>query len=85
MGEWMMTRQLWWLSFADGARPQGQQFLGVAIVPADDMIAAVRLTHRLGINPGGEVRGGPLCTIPAGLPTERLLDAAEAREWATQV
>lgn len=26
------TPQTWWLSFCDGDRPQGEQFLGVAIV-----------------------------------------------------
>jgi hypothetical protein len=28
--------QTWWLSFVDGSRPKGQQFLGVAIVDVDE-------------------------------------------------
>jgi hypothetical protein len=46
---------VWWLSFADGARPVGSQFLGVAIVPAADPIEAVKTAHALRCNPGGEV------------------------------
>lgn len=58
---------IWWLSFADGTRPKGTQFLGVCIVDTGmegapetmDMLAAVQMTHALGINPGGEVQGLP--------------------------
>lgn len=46
-----------WLSFADGLKPEGSQFLGVAIVKADTLAAAVRDTWERGINPGGEVMG----------------------------
>jgi hypothetical protein len=55
----------WWLSFADD-----DGFRGVCIVEAMDMIAAVKLTHALGINPGGEVRGAPF-PDRAGPPPER--------------
>jgi hypothetical protein len=49
----------WWLSFCDGNKPAGSQFLGVAVVQIADggMIGAVRRAHQLGINPGGEVMG----------------------------
>lgn len=47
----------WWLSFADGKRPVGQQFLGVVLVRAPEFTLAVMATHRLGVNPGGEVCG----------------------------
>ena len=46
----------WWLSFADGSLPEGQQFLGVAIVREHGPARAIRRSHELGINPGGEVR-----------------------------
>jgi hypothetical protein len=53
----------WWLSFCDPKRPHGQEFLGVAVVPALDFGRAVRVAWALGCNPGGAVRGW---RIPAG-------------------
>jgi hypothetical protein len=51
----------WWLSFADPDLPEGEQFLGAAIVKAADEAAAMTISHFLGINPGGEVAiMGPL-------------------------
>ncbi len=50
----------WWLSFADGAKPKGQQFLGVVMVYAESIEQALLLTHVLAVNPGGEVEGWPL-------------------------
>lgn len=47
----------WWLSFADPERPAGAQFLGVAIVDAEDFIGAVLSARFGGYNPGGEVAG----------------------------
>jgi len=81
------NRDLWWLSFVDPARcapdgqgePGGPGFLGVAIVAASDLLSAVRETHRLGCNPGGEVLGHgpfPIDTIPARY-FDRLLTKAE--------
>lgn len=53
-----MTGDWYYLSFADSERPKGTQFLGACIVgPAEDFIAAVKLAHALGCNPGGEVLG----------------------------
>lgn len=50
----------WWLSFADGTRPKGTQFLGGVLIEAKSFMDAVERSHALGINPGGEVRGaGP--------------------------
>lgn len=66
----------WWLSFADADRPKGEQFLGVAIVPAHDLIGAIKVSHALGCNPGGQVLGQPL-DPPRPIPPEhleRLLD-----------
>jgi hypothetical protein len=62
----------WWLSFADGERPKGEQFLGVVIVgEADSIVGASILAHALGINPGGEVLGAPI-------PPEYLATIAES-------
>lgn len=47
----------WWLSFADPELPVGEQFLGVAIVEADNLREAVASAWRDGLNPGGEVGG----------------------------
>jgi hypothetical protein len=58
-----MSLQWWWLSFADSAKPRGQQFLGVAIVPGKDLFHALDVARLFGLNPGGEViavrRGSP--------------------------
>ena len=44
-----------WMSFCDTEKPKGQQFIGVVITRAKGMAHAIDKTHRLGINPGGEV------------------------------
>ena len=69
----------WWLSFASA-----DQSLGVVIVLAPGFFHAVRRTHHLGINPGGEVQGMPL---PKRMPDsvveeyqDRLLSRAEVEE-----
>jgi hypothetical protein len=69
-----------WLSFADPGRPKGTQFLGVAIVNADDFLAAVRKAHALGINPGGEVQGFETPLLPAAKYLDRLLTKEEAEK-----
>lgn len=52
-----------WLSFCDGDRPAGDQFLGACIVrihatdePRHDTREAIQAAWRLGCNPGGECR-----------------------------
>lgn len=47
----------WWLSFADGSLPAGEQFLGVAIVPGGGVMEAALNARLLGCNPGGQVLG----------------------------
>jgi hypothetical protein len=47
----------WYLSFADGARPTGEQFLGAIICIAPSFEVAVQWTHWVKLNPGGEVQG----------------------------
>ncbi len=74
----------WWLSFAgdDG------RWLGVAVVRATGMSWAIRRTHELGINPGGEVRAAPIphpTDPPAALVDRLIADKEEldrlTREW----
>ena len=70
----------WWLSFADPTLPVGQQFLGVAIVPAPSFLAAVTVAHQLGCNPGGEVMGFPCRVENVSLENRcRLLNETELR------
>ena len=60
-----MKNKLWkswqwvWMSFADEFG-----FKGVVIIQALDVVEAARLTHKMGINPGGEI----MCfSFPPGL------------------
>lgn len=55
-----MKCRWWYLSFA-----APDHFLGGAIVEANSMIEAVQSAHRLGCNPGGEVRGWPIFAVDA--------------------
>jgi len=48
------TPQLWYLSFAD------KKFLGVVILRAKGLVHANLLSHRLMVNPGGQMMGVPL-------------------------
>jgi hypothetical protein len=75
---------LWWLSFCDPDRPEGQRFLGVSIVPGFDIVTAASAARVLGCNPGGEVAG---IEIPAensvripGRYVGRLMSRAECDE-----
>lgn len=47
---------LFYLSFCDLNKPDGEQFLGGTVVEAQDSVDAVIEAHLLGINPGGQVR-----------------------------
>lgn len=49
-----------WLSFADKNSPKGDKFLGVIFANTSDFDFAIRRSHELGINPGGEVVGFPI-------------------------
>ena len=71
---------MWWLSFCDTGKPEGSQFLGVAIVQAPTLAAAVTRSHVQGVNPGGQVASmGPIPQeyIP-GEWRDRLLSKDEA-------
>lgn len=44
-----------WMSFCDPAKPKGSQFLGVIIMRSPGIAHAIDRSHRMGINPGGEI------------------------------
>ena len=79
---------LWWLSFCDGDRPKGQQFLGVSVVDCDNesdpLALVVAMSWRRGCNPGGEVAAMRLPSVADGLTPHayrnRLLSKAEIEE-----
>ena len=69
----------WWLSFADPERPEGQQFLGVAVVEAPEFLMATLMARMHGCNPGGEVQGYEVPDDYSGppLPMNQLLSKAD--------
>lgn len=73
---------LYWMSFADARKEPGTQFLGVALVAADDMSCALREAWARGINPGGDVQAFELpLAVAEKIPPEyrnRLLSRDEA-------
>ena len=72
----------WWLSFVDPDRPDGERFLGVAIVEGYGVGSASRRAHELQINPGGEVHAEPLTgdAIPPAEYRNRLLSKSDLEE-----
>lgn len=46
----------WWMSFVDPDKEEGKRFTGVIIVKALGISHALIKTHKLKINPGGEVK-----------------------------
>lgn len=72
----------WWLSFADGSLPEGQQFLGVAIMQGYTIEAVITESHLSGINPGGEIQYVqiPEEHIPEEQYRNRLLTGKELSE-----
>jgi hypothetical protein len=46
------VKSFWYLSFCDEDRPVGTQFVGGAVVEAEDVEDAVRVAWREGCNPG---------------------------------
>lgn len=78
--------KLFWLSFCDVTRPEGQRFVGVSVVEGKDFLDACKAAHRLGCNPGGEISGGALpdesVKIVAATDRNRLLVHAEAMRLA---
>lgn len=73
----------WWLSFADGARPRGEQFLGCVITAGAGFRDAVERARELGCNPGGEVQG---CELPDNIRiASRWVDRLLSRQECDQV
>ena len=63
----MSAPTYWWLSFVDSHRPVGQRHLGCCIVLGDSMVDAIKCAHMLGCNPGGEVVGCEVASVPADM------------------
>lgn len=79
----------WWLSFADATRPEGEQFLGAAVVKGSDIVSAALVAKIMGCNPGGEVKGIAILEgrVPGRPWRDRLLSKPEAehlRDWAIE-
>lgn len=66
---------VWWISFVDTDQPEPTEpeemapgkgrFVGLAIVDGtSEFIEAVRISHRLGLNPGGQVSA---CVVPRAI------------------
>jgi hypothetical protein len=72
-----------YLSFADGDRPKGQQWLGACHVEADNFVAAVTRSWEARCNPGGEVRGLelPVGVAPPEAFCDRLMSRADLEEF----
>lgn len=69
----------WWLSFVDPEKPDGQGFLGVAIVEGYGVASATTRAHELGVNPGVAVQGMQLKSenVPEPSLRDRLLSRDE--------
>lgn len=74
---------LWWLSFADPNRPEGERFLGVSLVYADTLPQAMHKAWMKNCNPGGQIAGwslppeGEEKVITSGVPLDKLLTQEE--------
>lgn len=79
-----MGKRHWvWLSFCDPTLPDGEQFIGVAVVRGANVLQAVNNAWRLGANPGGEVLGSPMprrAVPPKPLRNRLLTDPKELAE-----
>jgi hypothetical protein len=70
-----------YLSFADSRLPNGEQWLGAAIVQADDVSGAMTEAWRRGINPGGEIVAVEVEHMPPARFLNRLMiSKAELRD-----
>lgn len=80
LAEDIMIKPRWmWLSFADETG-----FLGAAIVQAGGLLEATIIARAKGCNPGGEVLGEPLTSLPPAEYRERLLSSEEIDEMRDQ-
>jgi hypothetical protein len=81
-------RGFYFLSFADEARPEGNDWLGACIVHALDFEDALHEAKAQGVNPGGAVRGGmlPEFAVPLAKPyLGRLLTREEVEAFDRSV
>jgi len=69
-----------WLSFCDGSKPKGQQFLGVVMTKARGVVHAVKHLHDIGVNPGGEV----VCVQTDANPAPDHVDVLLSKEQLQQ-
>ena len=92
VGSWYGSQEpLWWLSFAEPdeekpwwkfwRRAKDREFLGVAIVQAASMEAAMQEAWRRQINPGGEIMGMMIINAEVN-NMNRLLSREEAEKIA---
>lgn len=58
---------VYWMSFVDASKPEGERFLGVALVDAESIEDALTRSKETGCNPGGEVQ-------IVEIPTEYIAD-----------
>lgn len=73
---------LWFLSFADGSRLRGSQFLGGLYLRAKTLSGVLVRSHRESLNPGGEMQA---CIVDPRITVEdrwigRLLTREELEE-----
>lgn len=73
-----------WMSFCDGSRPKGSQFLGACVVDANSMEGAIRAAWSAGCNPGGEVVAFVIKPVE-GLPVGRLMNKVDATAWGEKI
>jgi hypothetical protein len=74
-----------YLSFADGRRPKGFQWLGAAFVKATTFEKAMWTAWLLRINPGGEVMGYEIERLPPEEYRNRLLTRSDLIEIGTKM
>lgn len=91
----MTTTKTFWLSFCDGSRPKGQQFLGVSVVDVTEeeavdaalerpygdrwVVAACKKAWAMECNPGGSMMSAEMTSDLDKLPRNRLMQAAELK------
>jgi hypothetical protein len=75
--------KLWWLSFCDPERPEGERSLGACIVPGASLEAAMKLAWASGCNPGGEIEAFelPFEDPPAPFPLLTLMSKADIERY----
>ena len=73
---------LFWLSFADGSKPKGTQFLGACVVEAPSFADAIQVAWAHGCNPGGECLGREIHSLRM---RERLFDQTSQKRLSLGV